>query len=314
MSDHDRNQQIEAVKGWWNIERNKKKWEKAYDDNNIHAINYLKKRQKSVLRFVDSIGLPEGAQVIELGYGAGQTALALGKRGFNIHGVDISEKLCLSATQRCLTGCPEGKFNLKVGNIEGKFDYDNETFDLAVIIGALQYLYSPGSCLREVYRTLKPGGHFILSQRNIYSLSNMTSTRQFFRSCVHFLLREEFELFPSYRSILVDSGLGRFFKRYEQTPFFNSEFMLKGHDFWKFKIKKRINSYFSLRSLLDKEGFTVLNTDGAYYCFSENPRFYEFNLKLDKIIENLLKKHALFWLFILGRSVIFLCRKRGKII
>ena len=86
MMDHDRNQQIEAVRGWWNIERNKKKWEKAYNDNNIHAINYLKKRQESVLRFVDSIGLPEGAQVIELGYGAGQTVLELGKRGFNVHG------------------------------------------------------------------------------------------------------------------------------------------------------------------------------------------------------------------------------------
>lgn len=314
MPDHDRNQQFEAVRGWWNIERNKKKWEKAYDDNNIHAINYLKKRQESVLRFVDSIGLPEGAQVIELGYGAGQTALELGKRGFNVHGIDISEKLCSSAKQRCLAGCPEGKFNLKVGNIESRFDYDNETFDLGLVVGALQYLYSPRSCLREIHRTLKPGGYFILAQRNIYSLSNMTSPRHFFRSCVHFFLREEFELFPSYRSMLMESRLKRFFARYEQAPLFNSEFMLKGHDSWKFKIKKRINSYFSLKSLLVKEGFTVLNAGGAYYCFSEIPRFYDFNLKLDKYIENLLKKQIISGLFNLGRSVIFLCRKSEKII
>ena len=48
-----------------------------------------------------------------------------------------------------------------------------------------------------VDRILKHNGKFIVSQRNIYSLSNFTSIRWFIKSCIHLFFREEFKDKPS---------------------------------------------------------------------------------------------------------------------
>ncbi|GEM_PF-1347001 len=307
-----RNEQIEAVSGWWNTERNKEKWDRAYIKTNVHGRMYLKTRQRRVLNYMNEAGLKEGSRVLELGYGAGQTALELGKRGFEVYGLDISEKFREVASARCRRMHPEGKFYLKTGNIESNYEFKDGFFDAVVVVGALQYLYDPSVCLREVFRVLRPGGFFVVAQRNIYSLSNLTSPREFARACAHFFLREKYELFPSFKSILVDSKLGCIFKRFEGSKFFNTRFMLKGHDEWKFKIKKRINSYFSLKSILKREGFATLKADGAYYCVSETPRFFYINLKADRLIEKINGKLRIPYLFTLGRSIVLLCKKGAR--
>jgi len=39
------------------------------------------------------------------------------------------------------------------------------------VIGTLQYLSEPSACVKEVSRVLKPGGHFIVCQRNALSFN-----------------------------------------------------------------------------------------------------------------------------------------------
>lgn len=302
--------QVREVSGWWNLERNTKKWNRYYDESAIHSNSYLKLRQKRLLDFVDEIGLQKGAAVLELGFGAGQTALELGKRGFRVYGLDISEGLARVATDRCNRECPNGEFHLKAGNIESTYEFQDGMFDLVVVVGALQYLYNPYDCFREVQRVLKPGGYFVIAQRNKYSLSNLTTGRDFMRTCIHFILREKYELFPSFKSMLTDSKLGLLFAKFADSKFFNSRFMLKRHDVWKYKIKKRLFSYFSLKSMLKKADFWVLKADGAYYCISENPKFTELNFKTDRWIKRVSDKHIMPFLFTLGRSVVLLCRKK----
>lgn len=301
--------QVEAVRGWWNVERNKNKWDKCYEGDNIHTKAYLSLRQRKVLEFIKRAKISKGARVLELGYGAGQTALELGKLGFEVHGLDISEGLCDAATKRCVTQHPSGKFYLKVGNIESDYDYESGMFDAVVIVGSLQYLYDPGACLRESLRVLKPGGLLIVAQRNIYSLSNMTTLRRFMCTCVHFIFREKYELFPSFKSMLKDSKMGCLFGRFKDTRIFNTKIMLKGNDDWKFEIKKRAFSYFSLRSLFKKQGFKLLNHCGAYYCFSEEPKFYRFNFTADEIIKKVADDLKIPYLFTLARSVVLVGKK-----
>ena len=309
--DPEKKRQGNAVDDWWNLSRNKDKWDVNYDDFPIHSSQYLISRQTVVLNYLDELLLEKGAKVLELGYGGGQTALEILKRGYKIYGIDISKNFSIIASERCQQFDSKGDFEFKVGSIESKFDYPDNFFDAVVVVGALQYLHSPDKCLKEVNRVLKSNSHFIVAQRNIYSLSNFMGFRELIRTLTHFILREQYELFPSFKSIFIDSKMGVFFKYFKNSKFFNNKFMLKGHDVWKFDIKKRLYSYFSLKSLMLKNHFSTLKKDGAYYAFSENEKFYEFNIKFDKLVKQLKQKNIFAYLFTLGRSIVILARKNG---
>jgi len=307
----EREKQIKAVQRWWNIERNKNKWNKAYEDDNlIHTLMYLKTRQAKVLDYLDNLNLTKDAKILELGYGAGQTILELVKRDFNVYGLDISKNFCDSAIKRCNENYPQGKFDIKVGNVEGELEFDNNTFDVVIIIGTLQYLFNPSFTIQEAYRVLKPGGHIIIAQRNIYSLSNFTSIRDFLRSCVHFFLREQYELQVSFKSLLTESRLGIWWFKNADHKMFNTKFMLKHHVNLKYNIKKRKFSYFSLKKLLKNNLFNLVNKDGAYYCFSENQKMYSFNLKCDRFLKWLRDHLKIPYLYTLARSIIVIAQKK----
>ena len=66
-----------------------------------------------------------------------------------------------------------------------------------------------------------------------------------------------------------------------------------------------------MKKKLEKRGFSIVKSEGAYYPFSENPLLDDFNIKFDKVIKNVVaKKNAFTFLSKrLGRSVVFLARK-----
>ena len=301
-------QQFEAVKGWWNSEQ-VNKWDKQYDDWDPHTVRSLNRRLEKILIFVDELKFANGSKVLELGYGAGQTALKMGQRGLEVHGIDLSNNLRAIANERCRNECPNGKFFLKTGNIESKFDYKDNTFDLVIVSGVFHYLYNHDYCASEIHRVLKSGGHLIIGQRTSYSL-NISSVRTFFRSCIYFIFREKYELFPSYKSMLCDSKLGYFFDKYRDTKFFNSKFMLKGHDKWKYKLKKNLYSNGRLKSLCKRNGISPIKLTGAYYAISENPKYYNLNLKIDEFFEKLTNFFLFRFLFRLSRITVLLGKKQ----
>lgn len=305
-----REQQLEAVSGWWNSDQIVK-WDKQYDEWDSQTVRSLNRRLDKVLKFVDDINLPKGAKALELGYGAGQTALKIGQRGYEVHGVDLSEKFVAIATTRCQKEDPTGKYDFKIGNIESRLEYEDETFDLVVISGVLHYLYDYEACIKEVYRVLKPGGHLIIAQRTAYALNHFLSVRPFLCSCLYFFLREKYELFHSYKAMLCDSKLGVLFKRFENTKLFNTKFMLKGHDEWKYKLKKNLFSGPSLKKLCRKSGFGSLKVEGAYYCVSEEKKYFDFNIKVDDFFEKLSNKKFLHFLHRLSRISVVLSKKEA---
>tara|TARA_Y100000590_G_scaffold198813_1_gene225764 strand:+ start:564 stop:1493 length:930 start_codon:yes stop_codon:yes gene_type:complete len=309
MFGNDFIKQKKEVSGWWNTDAIKK-WDIIYDEYSIHDIEYLKNRQKIILDIVDNIIKEKKViKVLELGYGGGQTALELGMRGLEVYGLDISRNLCDIATKRCEENYPEGKYFLDVGSIEENYPFQDSYFDIVIVCGALQYLFDISKCMGEVNRVLKPGGRFIVAQRNHYSLSNMTTIRNIIRTGVHFLFQEEHELHPSYKSILVESKLGKFFKKHENKKFMNSSFMLKGYDKWKYKIdKKRISSPI-LSKFLKENKFTILDKKGSYYCFSEKPKYYNFNIKFDSFYRKIADLRYIPLLKYLGRSIVIHSKK-----
>ena len=68
--------------------------------------------------------------------------------------------------------------------------FEDESFDLVVVVGTLQYLMEPSTCIKDVARILKPGGYFIVCQRNALSF-NVLRRPLSFLSCL--LSQEGFE-------------------------------------------------------------------------------------------------------------------------
>ena len=165
----------EGVASYWND-----KYEQTYHP-------YLHGRQSKVLEMISSLKLPEGSKCLELGCGGGQNAIEYVDLGLKVHGVDSSDELLKTANDLALS-LPDLSFSNVDLNL--KMPFEDETFDLVVVVGTLQYLMEPSSCVKEVARILKPGGYFVVCQRNALSF-NVLRRPLSFLSCL--ISQEGFE-------------------------------------------------------------------------------------------------------------------------
>jgi len=140
-------------------------WNKKYESK-YHP--YLHGRQTKVLKLIKDLKLPNGSSCLELGTGGGQNAIKYAEMGFNVHGVDSSEELLKSADKLVLLN---NNLEFSKVDLNLKLPFNDSSFDLVVVVGTLQYLMEPSVCVKEVNRVLKPGGYFVVCQRNALSFS-----------------------------------------------------------------------------------------------------------------------------------------------
>ena len=88
--------------------------------------------------------------------------------------------------------------------------------------------------------------------------------------------------------------------------------MLKGHEFWQYKLRKRLIFYTYLKSLVKKKRFIFLKADGVYICFSENPKYMEVNSMFDRFFQKLIDKRFASFMFILAKTIIILSQKKDS--
>jgi ubiquinone/menaquinone biosynthesis C-methylase UbiE len=147
------------------------------DARHYHEIHYidkketytpLKQRQIYIEEMIESLALPRGAKVLDVGCGPGQLVLNLLKQGYDVKGVDISSGMVDEARMLVrANGFPE--FNgTSVGDIE-KLEFRDREFDVVVASGVIEYQNDDDVALKEMRRVLKPGGHLILNVTNKYS-------------------------------------------------------------------------------------------------------------------------------------------------
>ena len=142
-----------------------KYWNQKYESK-FHP--YLHGRQKKVLEMIGSLNLPLGSKCLELGTGGGHNALKYTEMGLIVHGIDSSKELLKNANKIALSNK-----NLEFSNVDLNLNlpFDDSSFDLVIVVGTLQYLMEPSSCLKEVSRVLKKGGYLIVAQRNALSFN-----------------------------------------------------------------------------------------------------------------------------------------------
>jgi SAM-dependent methyltransferase len=110
---------------------------------------------------VDSLGITEGLDVLDLGCGDGTTALPAARLGANVLGVDIANNLVEAGNRRAEA---EGLSNCRfqVGDASNLEDLSDDSFDLTVSIFGAMFAPRPFDVANEMVRVTRPGGRIAM--------------------------------------------------------------------------------------------------------------------------------------------------------
>ena len=106
-------------------------------------------------------GLPRGARVLDVGCGRGVVLGALADRGFEAHGVEISDAAARGADPRA---------QIRVAADVAAAGYPDEFFDGVLVWHVLEHLRDPAASLSAIHRALRPRGRLVLAVPNFASL------------------------------------------------------------------------------------------------------------------------------------------------
>lgn len=139
-------------------------------------------------RFDYTVGMvpktASGQRALDMGCGAGQLIPILTELGYQVSAIDISENM-VELTKKL---CREYNVNTeaKVGDCEN-LDYPDNSFDVYVAMGVIEYMDTDEVMLSEVKRMLRPGGIAIITIRS--KLSIHVKWRTFYRKYIEYPIK-----------------------------------------------------------------------------------------------------------------------------
>jgi SAM-dependent methyltransferase len=166
----------------------------------------------SVAWICDSLGLHEGARVLDLGCGPGLYATELARRGLHVTGVDYSRRSIDYANAAAVDG-----------GLDLEYHYANyHEFDLGGSWDAVLLIYGEFSVfppdlrarlLARVRSALKPGGHFVLdvsssrlARRRMHGANWYVAETGFWKAGPHLVLESGFD-YPDHPLLHVDQSV-----------------------------------------------------------------------------------------------------------
>ena len=126
----------------------------------------LSRRVAIFSRLVDSLDMPAGNRVLDLGCGAGTYSRLLAKGGLRVFGVDYSAP----SLRRAIDYDPAGICHYAATDGYA-LPFPAGTFDLVVCIGVLQAVALPTAVIDEAARVLRPKGVFVTEALNARAVS-----------------------------------------------------------------------------------------------------------------------------------------------
>lgn len=105
--------------------------------------------------FVDRIGIPPGARVLDVACGTGNTAIPAAKKAASVTGVDIATNLLEQARKRA--DAEKLKIAFKEGDAED-LPFADSSFDIVLTMFGAMFAPRPEKVASELLRVCKPGG------------------------------------------------------------------------------------------------------------------------------------------------------------
>jgi ubiquinone/menaquinone biosynthesis C-methylase UbiE len=143
-------------------------WRDIYRRHDVNAVIH-QERRAAVLSLVDNLPIPPRSEVLEIGCGAGLTAVALAERGHSVKATDLAPPML--ALTRCLADESGVGPLVKTQRCDTHdLPFPNASFTLVLAIGVLPWLSSLDAPMREMVRVLRPGGFLIVTTDNRWRL------------------------------------------------------------------------------------------------------------------------------------------------
>jgi D-aspartate ligase len=146
-------------------------WEDVYGGSDVFSVIHQHRRALA-LAWVDRLGLPEEAAVLEVGAGAGLTAVALARRGYQVTAVDATTAMAATARRHAAEAAVTSRLRVSLGDAH-RLPFASNTFDLVVALGVVPWLHSPEQAAREIERVLAPGGYVVANADNRARLADL---------------------------------------------------------------------------------------------------------------------------------------------
>jgi 2-polyprenyl-3-methyl-5-hydroxy-6-metoxy-1,4-benzoquinol methylase len=106
--------------------------------------------------------MPKDGRILDVGCGNGVISRHLGRLGFNVTGVDVSEKT-IEKARSLTTGLPNVQFLKKSAE---ELVASGEKYDAVICSEVLEHLSNPGALLEVLYSTLADNGKLIVTVPN----------------------------------------------------------------------------------------------------------------------------------------------------
>lgn len=132
----------------------------------------FRRRQAVALEMVESLSLPPGSRVLEVGTGAGFLTVELVRRKLVVTAIDAAiEMLGVAQANLDRNGLSDA-VELLPGDVHA-LGFADSSYDLVVALGVIPWLHSPGRALSEIARVLAPRRHAIVTSDNRARLNHL---------------------------------------------------------------------------------------------------------------------------------------------
>lgn len=121
---------------------------------------FAKYMEAGAVAILDDWNILRQHAVLDVGCGAGQTALPAAKNGARVTGIDLAENQIAHARRRAQEAGLDIRFD--VGDAED-LPYSDESFDVAISLIGAMFAPRPEQVVSEFARVLKPGGRLYMA-------------------------------------------------------------------------------------------------------------------------------------------------------
>lgn len=146
-------------------------WREIYGRSDVESVIY-QERRAAVLSLVSELAIPLTAPILEIGCGAGSTAVTLAQQGHPVKALDLSASMLDLTRVRAENAGVGHLVQISESDVH-RMPFADNLFSVVIAIGVLPWLPSIHEPLAEMVRVLCPGGHLIVTMDNRFRMNHI---------------------------------------------------------------------------------------------------------------------------------------------